>query len=135
MLGRSKELVKRCAFSSCRRSAISRWVGGSAVAVSAIRGMSGQRSCSRVSSRYSRRKSWPHCDTQWASSMANRAIFERSSRDRKRGVRSEEHTSELQSLMRISSAVFCLKKKKKNKQHRQHLKQNQTNTTTQHIHR
>src|SRR3546814_10213784 len=30
--------------------------------------------------------------------------------------RSEEHTSELQSLMRISYAVFCLKKKKK-KQH------------------
>src|SRR3546814_9760512 len=30
-------------------------------------------------------------------------------------VRSEEHTSELQSLMRISYAVFCLKKKKKNK--------------------
>src|SRR3546814_4227562 len=27
-------------------------------------------------------------------------------------MRSEEHTSELQSLMRISSAVFCLKKKK-----------------------
>src|SRR3546814_9055307 len=27
-------------------------------------------------------------------------------------TRSEEHTSELQSLMRISSAVFCLKKKK-----------------------
>src|SRR3546814_3921279 len=35
-----------------------------------------------------------------------------------RRVRSEEHTSELQSLMRISYAVFCLKKK--------------TNTTTQH---
>src|SRR3546814_7974309 len=31
--------------------------------------------------------------------------------------RSEEHTSELQSLMRISYAVFCLKKKKTNKQH------------------
>src|SRR3546814_4982678 len=30
----------------------------------------------------------------------------------KRGSRSEEHTSELQSLMRISYAVFCLKKKK-----------------------
>src|SRR3546814_2454021 len=29
--------------------------------------------------------------------------------------RSEEHTSELQSLMRISYAVFCLKKKKKNR--------------------
>src|SRR3546814_9059139 len=30
--------------------------------------------------------------------------------------RSEEHTSELQSLMRISYAVFCLKKKNKTKQ-------------------
>src|SRR3546814_3078131 len=29
-------------------------------------------------------------------------------------IRSEEHTSELQSLMRISYAVFCLKKKKNN---------------------
>src|SRR3546814_8737469 len=31
------------------------------------------------------------------------------------GIRSEEHTSELQSLMRISYAVFCLKKKTKKK--------------------
>src|SRR3546814_5080073 len=31
-------------------------------------------------------------------------------------VRSEEHTSELQSLMRISYAVFCLKKKKRTNQ-------------------
>src|SRR3546814_3368013 len=31
---------------------------------------------------------------------------------RRDGRRSEEHTSELQSLMRISYAVFCLKKKK-----------------------
>src|SRR3546814_4431415 len=31
-------------------------------------------------------------------------------------LRSEEHTSELQSLMRISYAVFCLKKKNTNKQ-------------------
>src|SRR3546814_5786962 len=31
-----------------------------------------------------------------------------------RAQRSEEHTSELQSLMRISYAVFCLKKKKTN---------------------
>src|SRR3546814_3405305 len=36
--------------------------------------------------------------------------------------RSEEHTSELQSLMRISYAVFCLQKKKSKQQH----------TTTQH---
>src|SRR3546814_8196636 len=35
-------------------------------------------------------------------------------------IRSEEHTSELQSLMRISYAVFCLKKKKQNKYHIQH---------------
>src|SRR3546814_5079618 len=39
-------------------------------------------------------------------------------RSRPRGsARSEEHTSELQSLMRISYAVFCLKKKKKQKNH------------------
>src|SRR3546814_1366754 len=35
----------------------------------------------------------------------------------RRGMRSEEHTSELQSLMRISYAVFCLKKKKNIKQY------------------
>src|SRR3546814_6017366 len=34
-----------------------------------------------------------------------------------RSWRSEEHTSELQSLMRISYAVFCLKKKKMKKQY------------------
>src|SRR3546814_3881097 len=34
---------------------------------------------------------------------------------RDQDLRSEEHTSELQSLMRISYAVFCLKKKKKSK--------------------
>src|SRR3546814_5523850 len=33
--------------------------------------------------------------------------------------RSEEHTSELQSLMRISYAVFCLKKKNNKEKHRQ----------------
>src|SRR3546814_9670623 len=47
---------------------------------------------------------------------------DRSSRPAK--ARSEEHTSELQSLMRISYAVFCLKKKKiitqtRNKPHKQ----------------
>src|SRR3546814_6787166 len=35
-------------------------------------------------------------------------------------IRSEEHTSELQSLMRISYAVFCLKKKKKTTKTKQH---------------
>src|SRR3546814_4501448 len=37
------------------------------------------------------------------------------SREQSLFERSEEHTSELQSLMRISYAVFCLKKKKKHK--------------------
>src|SRR3546814_6601310 len=36
--------------------------------------------------------------------------------------RSEEHTSELQSLMRISYAVFCLKKKKQNTLYRHYNK-------------
>src|SRR3546814_7752735 len=35
-------------------------------------------------------------------------------------ARSEEHTSELQSLMRISYAVFCLKKKKKHTKDNKH---------------
>src|SRR3546814_7293059 len=39
--------------------------------------------------------------------------------------RSEEHTSELQSLMRISYAVFCLKKKNKNKLHHEHQNSDQ----------
>src|SRR3546814_2323059 len=38
--------------------------------------------------------------------------------DRVAAERSEEHTSELQSLMRISYAVFCLKKKKTKQEHR-----------------
>src|SRR3546814_9213373 len=37
--------------------------------------------------------------------------------DIERISRSEEHTSELQSLMRISYAVFCLKKKKQHNKH------------------
>src|SRR3546814_4185505 len=43
--------------------------------------------------------------------------------------RSEEHTSELQSLMRISYAVFCLKKKKKQNNIEEHLKKQQQSTT------
>src|SRR3546814_4523892 len=44
------------------------------------------------------------------------------------GTRSEEHTSELQSLMRISYAVFCLKKKKKKIY-------KQSNDNTRHTHK
>src|SRR3546814_5910368 len=48
------------------------------------------------------------------SGLADTALFSsfRHTARRARSVRSEEHTSELQSLMRISYAVFCLKKKK-----------------------
>src|SRR3546814_3855982 len=42
--------------------------------------------------------------------------------------RSEEHTSELQSLMRISYAVFCLKKKKKTQHHYIHTTRKQSRT-------
>src|SRR3546814_6477078 len=41
-------------------------------------------------------------------------------------IRSEEHTSELQSLMRLSYAVFCLKKKKPINQHLAILQQYNT---------
>src|SRR3546814_987064 len=41
--------------------------------------------------------------------------------------RSEEHTSELQSLMRISYAVFCLKNKKSTRKHRCHSDQESDN--------
>src|SRR3546814_10819601 len=57
-------------------------------------------------------RSAPSCGMAWrASSRGAR---------RSAGRRSEEHTSELQSLMRISYAVFCLKKKNKHT-HKQQL--------------
>src|SRR3546814_7714866 len=47
--------------------------------------------------------------------------------------RSEEHTSELQSLMRISYAVFCLKKKNTKKSHNYKKRTNiQTQSETEH---
>src|SRR3546814_5369063 len=46
-----------------------------------------------------------------------------------RRTRSEEHTSELQSLMRISYAVFCLKKKKKKNMHERYHTREQKNRT------
>src|SRR3546814_1508580 len=49
----------------------------------------------------------------------------------RRGRRSEEHTSELQSLMRTSYAVFCLKKKNTQTQRIKHISTKQlTNTYT-----
>src|SRR3546814_7866029 len=47
-------------------------------------------------------------------------------------VRSEEHTSELQSLMRISYAVFCLKKKNKKHIKMTHRETKKRTTTVSH---
>src|SRR3546814_7044965 len=69
-------------------------------------------------------------DLDISSSFAGREEVERY-----KGVnRSEEHTSELQSLMRISYAVFCLKKKKITKQtnHEKHQKTTKITKTTLH---
>src|SRR3546814_6761609 len=50
---------------------------------------------------------WHRHEPQWCLYAGDNICFSTCS-----GKRSEEHTSELQSLMRISYAVFCLKKKK-----------------------
>src|SRR3546814_1774405 len=58
--------------------------------------------------------------TNVADPTATRRVFTTTRQNREsanRTLRSEEHTSELQSLMRISYAVFCLKKKNKKYQH------------------
>src|SRR3546814_2273720 len=59
----------------------------------------------------SRRACGPRCDAE----RPIRACLRSSAAAH--AARSEEHTSELQSLMRISYAVFCLKKKTKQKDH------------------
>src|SRR3546814_9576431 len=63
----------------------------------------------------------------WSRGAAATADAARGFGESQIGRRSEEHTSELQSLMRISYAVFCLKKKKKS----QHKKMDQT--TERHV--
>src|SRR3546814_3249062 len=68
-------------------------------------------------------------DRSWSHGVRNLAVFpfpimeraQKSGIGLKRFERSEEHTSELQSLMRISYAVFCLKKKiKENREQDSH---------------
>src|SRR3546814_2254830 len=68
----------------------------------------------------------PHVDavelrdmiTMLARDKAERKAVGAHNQAKAQATRSEEHTSELQSLMRNSYAVFCLKKKKTNKQSR-----------------
>src|SRR3546814_5286686 len=56
----------------------------------------------------------PSIDASFGASVSGRSAALESNFDETISLRSEEHTSELQSLMRISYAVFCLKKKIKN---------------------
>src|SRR3546814_4393349 len=65
------------------------------------------------------RFSWPRTTSITSPRKPERACWKRRSRasglPKLHSARSEEHTSELQSLMRISYAVFCLKKNNNNK--------------------
>src|SRR3546814_2843360 len=64
----------------------------------------------------------PRLDAERLRAAGKRAGEEPRADRRVRVTRSEEHTSELQSLMRISYAVFCLKKKKRNTKNKKHTK-------------
>src|SRR3546814_4895558 len=88
-----------------------------------LRGRRSRTSLQRVEAREA--GSWRRSDLRRYRSRALVARPEEHRRSRRRigllaqrialgGSRSEEHTSELQSLMRISYAVFCLKKNKNN---------------------
>src|SRR5829696_8289997 len=72
MFGRSKLCTTTRGRFSNRRSTTSSRVALSAVAVKASVWTSPRLERARAISRYSGRKSWPHCETQWASSMASR---------------------------------------------------------------
>src|SRR3546814_14554021 len=71
----------------------------------------------------------PKQDRTVRSSRINEVRTTARERGQARAMRSEEHTSELQSLMRISYAVFCLKKKNN---YSQHKLENTTKQSTQH---
>src|SRR6185312_353518 len=109
MLGRSKLEMNIRASRRCKRSTISLRVLASAVAVSAIRGTSGNRSASTARRMYSGRKSCPHWDTQCASSIANSASGVASSRSRQRSVsrRSGATYRRSSSPARAWRSTFC----------------------------
>src|SRR3546814_5328321 len=64
----------------------------------------------RHADNHSHRRSWQRCRTSIHATRRSGLLVQ----CRRKPRRSEEHTSELQSLMRISYAVFCLKKKNNN---------------------
>src|SRR3546814_1277872 len=88
----------------------------------------------RAATRYGRSHGVEHLSYRPvpARDARNRRSAIRTCGDRAFGIvraRSEEHTSELQSLMRISYAVFCLKKKKIHHQNKSKYKNRQGNIT------
>src|SRR3546814_7192446 len=68
------------------------------------------------------------CQSAIACASAVETVKPPSSKRSMFSSRSEEHTSELQSLMRISYAVFCLKKKKNKQYHDTHTPHTNKNT-------
>src|SRR3546814_1874861 len=82
----------------------------------------------RLCNRRSRSARQARPDLAQAVPRHRRRRFQRASPAYPQSPRSEEHTSELQSLMRISYAVFCLKKKKTNTQKHSTNKYQQTKT-------
>src|SRR3546814_3967783 len=79
-------------------------------------------------SRYSRLSATKRCQARRSSASGALAPGSAIHQPRTSFHRSEEHTSELQSLMRISYAVFCLKKKKQITTHTQNSSQQQPQT-------
>ena len=86
MLGRSKPSTNCSARPPNSLSTMSFRVTSSAVAVSAAIGTPAKRSRSRQRSSYSGRKAGPHCEMQWASSMAKSLTGRRASASSMRSV-------------------------------------------------
>src|SRR3546814_3325823 len=100
--------LARSATRLCRRASAraTRWLEPDPVRAGRLSPLSLLR-CATVSHRF-RPYSTLACDRVRDRTRVRREV------DMPRDRRSEEHTSELQSLMRLSYAVFCLKKKHKN---------------------
>src|SRR3546814_7448970 len=83
-----------------------------------------------VTAKFLKSNCWMNCAASSPSTLSVKILsdgFEKSSKVGSSTSRSEEHTSELQSLMRISYAVFCLKKK-----HTTHTHMNTINVCSSH---
>src|SRR3546814_9041137 len=120
----SKRILRNRSIASSNRSESS-LISGFCSGASGAAFLAGRRSCPsscafKRPSRHLRHNKRNNHRANMATMTAIRTVED------SRGRRSEEHTSELQSLMRISYAVFCLKKKKdrthsRQKQHKQNV--------------